>query len=341
MLKLITLFSGIGSQEQALKNIGVKYDLLGFSEIDKWAIKVYCQLHNEKESNNFGDITKIENLPYCDLLTYSFPCQDLSIAGKQSGIKEGTRSGLLFEVERLLSRMIEKPKYLLLENVKNLISEKFYNSYQDWLNKLSRFGYVNYSMLLNAKDYGIPQNRERVFCVSIRNDIDKFFWTPQKQKLEVFLFNLLEKNIDEKYFIKEKRINWLNEGKGFFGKNYINNSNIARCITTSCDETSSNYVLHQIGYINSNRQGQRIYQDNIAANLSANGGGMGANTGLYFANKRIRKLIPKECFRLMGFGDELFNRIAGISDRQLYKMAGNSIVVNVLESIFKNLFLEI
>jgi DNA (cytosine-5)-methyltransferase 1 len=142
MLTVIELFAGIGSQTQALKNIGIEHKVIGISEINKYAIMVYEMLHGKV--NNFGDITKIESLPYCDLLTYSFPCQDLSIAGKQAGIKEGTRSGLLLQVERLLNDMPIKPKYLLLENVKNLISDKFYPDYEKWLNELASFGYVNY-----------------------------------------------------------------------------------------------------------------------------------------------------------------------------------------------------
>ena len=125
-IKVITLFSGIGSQEMALRNIGINYEVVGISEIDKFAIKSYEAIHGKV--HNFGDISKIEELPYCDLLTYSFPCQDLSISGKQKGISKGTRSGLLLEVERLLRKAKENgtlPKYLLLENVKNLVGKKF------------------------------------------------------------------------------------------------------------------------------------------------------------------------------------------------------------------------
>ncbi len=313
MISVIELFAGIGSQTQALKNIDIEHKVVGISEIDKYAIKVYEMLH--RKINNFGDIKKIENLPYCDLLTYSFPCQDLSIAGKQQGIKQGTRSGLLFEVERLLNGMTEKPKYLLLENVKNLISKKFYNQYQDWLNKLSSFGYVNYSMLLNAKDYGIPQNRERVFCVSIRKDQDKYFWLPEKQKLKISLRDLLENKVDIKYYISEK-----------VKDNFKFQINLKK------------QGLVQIGYINSNSKGNRVYNTSMATCLTGNGGGLGAKTGLYSIDNCIRRLTPRECFRLMGFSDEQFIKILGISNTQLYKMAGNSIVVNVLETIFKNLF---
>lgn len=168
-LRLIELFAGIGSQTQALTNIGIAHKVVAISEIDKYAIQSYEAIHGI--ANNLGDIRKIEELPDADLWTYSFPCQDISVAGKGAGIKEGTRSGLLFEVERLLRVASEKgtlPKYLLLENVKNLVSKKFKADFDKWLDFLAELGYTNYWKVLNAKDYGIPQNRERVFCVSIR-----------------------------------------------------------------------------------------------------------------------------------------------------------------------------
>lgn len=147
-MKVIELFAGIGSQTQALKNIGVEHEVIGISEIDKYAIKSYEAIHGKV--NNFGDITKIEKLPYCDLLTYSFPCQDISVAGKQEGIKEGTRSGLLYEVERLLE-VSEKPKYLLLENVKNLVGKGHKADFDKWLNRLEEMGYNNYWKVLNGR----------------------------------------------------------------------------------------------------------------------------------------------------------------------------------------------
>ena len=148
MLQVIELFAGIGSQTQALKNIGVEHEVVGISEIDKYAIKSYEAIHGKV--HNFGDITKIEKLPYCDLLTYSFPCQDISVAGNQAGIKEGTRSGLLLEVERLLE-VSEKPKYLLLENVKNLVGKKHKADFDRWLDKLEELGYNNYWQVVDGR----------------------------------------------------------------------------------------------------------------------------------------------------------------------------------------------
>ncbi len=205
-LRLIELFAGIGSQTQALTNIGVPHTVVGISEIDKYAIQSYKAMHGEV--TNFGDIREIKSLPDADLWTYSFPCQDISVAGKGAGIKEGTRSGLLFEVERLLITASEKgnlPKYLLLENVKNLVSKKFKADFDRWLYFLSSLGYTNYWQILNAKDFGIPQNRERVFCVSIRGE-HKPFKFPEKRELKLRLRDMIDEVVDEKYYLKESTI---------------------------------------------------------------------------------------------------------------------------------------
>lgn len=175
MLKVIELFAGIGSQTQALKNIGVNHKVIGISEIDKYCLTSYEVLHGK--THNFGNICDIKELPLADLWTYSFPCVDVSIAGKLAGITQGTRSGLLYEVERLLKVAQENgtlPKYLLLENVKNLVSKRFIDDYNKWILFLESLGYKNYWQILNSKDYGIPQNRQRVFCVSIKGDHDPF-----------------------------------------------------------------------------------------------------------------------------------------------------------------------
>lgn len=205
-LRLIELFAGIGSQTQALRNIGVPHTVVGISEIDKYAIRSYEAMHGKV--NNLGDIRAIKALPSADLWTYSFPCQDISVAGKGAGIKEGTRSGLLFEVERLLNVANDNgtlPKYLLLENVKNLVSKKFKADFDRWLSFLSSLGYENYWQILNAKDYGIPQNRERVFCVSICGEHEPFVF-PEKRELKLRLRDMIDAVVDEKYYLKESTI---------------------------------------------------------------------------------------------------------------------------------------
>ena len=205
-LRLNELFAGIGSQTQALTNIGIAHKVVAISEIDKYAIQSYEAMHGK--ANNLGDIRKIEELPDADLWTYSFPCQDISVAGKGAGIKEGTRSGLLFEVERLLRVASEKgtlPKYLLLENVKNLVSKKFKADFDKWLDFLAELGYTNYWKVLNAKDYGIPQNRERVFCVSIRGAHEPFVF-PKPKELTIRLQDMIDETVDERFYLKESTI---------------------------------------------------------------------------------------------------------------------------------------
>lgn len=167
MLRVFEAFAGIGTQRMALRNLGIPHEVVAISEIDKFAIKSYEAIHGPV--NNLDDISKInpDTIPDHDLFTYSFPCQDISVAGKQAGldINSGTRSGLLWECQKVIAT--KKPKYLLMENVKNLVGKKHKPNFDKWLDWLDSQGYTNYWQVLNAKDYGIPQNRERVFCVSI------------------------------------------------------------------------------------------------------------------------------------------------------------------------------
>ena len=165
MLRVFEAFAGYGSQSIALRNLGIEHEVVAISEIDKYAIKAYEAIHGP--TNNLGDICKINpnDIPDHDLFTYSFPCQDLSVAGKQAGLGKGTRSGLLYECEKVIEA--KKPKYLLLENVKNLVGKKFKTEFDKWLEYLEDLGYTNYWKVLNAKDYGVPQNREGAFVVSI------------------------------------------------------------------------------------------------------------------------------------------------------------------------------
>ena len=205
-MKLFSLFSGIGGPEKALKRLGIEYELVGYSEIDKYASKSYSVVHEESEIKNYWDITKINGaeLPDFDLLTWGFPCQDISIAGKQAGIHEGTRSGLYYDGLRILKA--KKPKYSLIENVKALTSKKFADTFESILKDLDEAGYNNYWQVLDAKDYGIPQHRERVFIVSIRKDINQEFVFPEKEELKLKLKDLLEDEVEEKYYLSDRMI---------------------------------------------------------------------------------------------------------------------------------------
>ena len=203
-MKVLSLFSGIGAFEKALKNLGIDFDLVGFCEIDKYAAKSYCAIHDVPETMNLVDITKVDTsqLPNdIDLITYGFPCQDISIAGKQKGLIDDdgnqTRSGLFFEALRIIEDT--KPKIAIAENVKNLVGKKFSAQFQVVLASLEAAGYNNYWKVLNAKHYGIPQNRERVFIVSIRKDIDRgVFQFPVPIALDKRLKDVLETVVDEK-----------------------------------------------------------------------------------------------------------------------------------------------
>lgn len=310
-ITVVELFAGIGSQTQALKNIGVEHEVIGISEIDKYAIKSYEAIHGQV--NNFGDITKIEKLPYCDLLTYSFPCQDISIAGKKEGIKEGTRSGLLYEVERLLEEMEVKPKYLLLENVDNLLGKSHKKDFDKWLDKLQEIGYENYFSILNSKDFGIAQSRKRVFVVSIRKDLKQEYIFPKGFDNGLRLKDFLESKVDERFIVKKH----INERKT---KNYLQYDNSGK------------------GY--SSQAARAYYLDGFMCTLPKCNGGDKTQVLIDEENNIVRRITPLEAWRLTGFRDEHYYKAesSGQTMGSLYGQAGNSIVVPVLEAIFTNLF---
>ena len=324
MINVLSLFSGIGAFEKALKNIGVEFRIVNYCEIDKYASKVYSMLHNVSEELNLNDVTEIDTskLHDIDLITYGFPCQDISIAGKQRGFTDNkgnrTRSGLFFEALRIIEDT--KPKYAIAENVKALTSKKFETEFGIVLDSLEHAGYNNYWQVLNAKDYGVPQNRERIFIVSIRKDIDNHEFTfPDKLPLTKTLKDMLEPKVDEKYYINNER-----------AKNLI-------------EQIKSRYIITDSLPVDGTLLEPKAKEvcNCIAARYDAgiqNQKSIGCM--VVEPNSQIRKLTPKECFRLMGFSDADFSRVHGISNSQLYKQAGNSIVVNVLECIFKQLFFK-
>lgn len=206
-IKTFEAFAGIGSQAEALKELGLDYEVVGISEIDKHAIKGYEAIHGPV--NNYGDITKIEHLPECDLLTYSYPCTSVSVAGRQEGMKEGsgTASSLLWEVGRLLKDMQDRgvlPEVLLMENVDAVLNQRNINDFKRWLTILSDMGYTNSYTIMNAKDYGTPQNRRRIFMVSTLT-LGEFVF-PEPCPDGRILRDVLEKDVPESYFLSEKRL---------------------------------------------------------------------------------------------------------------------------------------
>ena len=210
MIRVFTSFSGYDSQCLALNRLGIEYDLVGWSEIDKYAIIAHNALFPQFADRNFGDISKIDwnAVPDFDLFTYSSPCQDFSIAGMQRGGEKGsnTRSSLLWECEKAIS--IKRPKYCLMENVSALVSAKFIKLFNRWQLVLEKLGYKNFAAVLNAKDYGIPQNRERIFLVSILDENAQYEF-PKPKPLNIKLKDVLEKGeIPEKYYVPIGTLNY-------------------------------------------------------------------------------------------------------------------------------------
>lgn len=491
-LKVLELFAGIGACSKALERLNIPHEIVDAVEIDKYAIQSFNAIH--KTDFEPQDITTWDKNIDVDLIMHGSPCQDFSLAGKQAGGDEGsgTRSSLMYETIRIVEKL--KPKYVLWENVKNLLSKKHRHNFDAYLETLEQLGYKNYYQVLNAKDYGIPQSRERVFTISIRNDIDKDFHFPEKQPLELRLKDLLDAKVDEKYYLSDTQVNriktstytsnnrriqkkdycdtlcardWkdpkcveVNRLYGIFDneqskhqagsvydtdglsptldtmqggwrqpcvqvdfvskkynefideKGYIpdmynpyNNSeikDIAPTQSTQCGSTTSsstvlirnkslretleqNNIEKDISFIDSYNRNirkddlsgtitTRVSDSNntfIAIKNATKRGYLEAHVGdgCYISNidkkqgtvqkgmiptlktspdigcvttdLSIRKLTPKECWRLMGFDDVDFEKAEKInSNTQLYKQAGNSIVVNVLEAIFKELFKE-
>lgn len=281
-MRIIELFAGLGSQTQALVNLGMNHEVAAISEIDRYALISYEALH--RKPNNLGDITKIAELPQAELWTYSFPCQDISLAGKQAGIKDGTRSGLLFEVERLLRVAAEKgtlPKYLLLENVKNLVGKRFRADFDSWLSFLSDLGYTNYWQVLNTRDYCIPQNRERVFCVSIRGEHTPYKF-PEKRHLRLRLKDMLDTEVEERYYLSEQALSTLLNATYNQERERLQNPNGAHRTLCARDYKSPTVVptCRQAGKLTGGKWdkmhdiSKRVYEtDGISPTLHCAGGG--------------------------------------------------------------------
>lgn len=214
-LRVFTAFSGYDSQCMALDLLGIDYELVGWCDIDPNAIKGHNAVYPQWADRNYGDISKIDwhSVPNFDLFTYSSPCQDFSFAGLQQGGVEGsgTRSSLLWECRKAIE--IKKPKFLLLENVKALVSDKFYKTYQRWDNLLMRLGYRTFSEVLNAKHYGVPQNRERVFNVSILEGSDDsvYYGFPSRFPLRKRLFDVMDTDVSESYYLKGSKVRSLTD----------------------------------------------------------------------------------------------------------------------------------
>ena len=233
-IKILELFGGIGACSKALKNLGIDYKIVDYVEIDKYAVKSFNAIHG----TNFEpqDICKWDKDVEVDLIMHGSPCQDFSLAGKQAGGDKdsGTRSSLMYETIRIVEKL--KPKYVIWENVKNLLSKKHRHNFDAYLETMESLGYTNYYQVLNAKDYGIPQNRERVFTISILGNEKCEF--PIKKELKTTMHDLLEENVEAKYYLSEKMTKYVtekNEKSNFkvFRPHYAGEEKIAHTIQTS------------------------------------------------------------------------------------------------------------
>lgn len=327
-MRILELFAGIGACSIALKKIGIDLEIVDAVEIDKYAIESFNAIHE----TNFEpqDICTWDKDIEVDLITHGSPCQDFSVAGKGAGGDEGsgTRSSLMYETIRIVKKL--KPKYVLWENVKNILSKKHRHNFDAYLEAMESLGYRNYYQVLDAKDYGVPQHRERVYTISILSDVDYLFVFPKKQQLELRLKDILEDEVDEKYYLKDSSVKNLQRNFGSKAKEIDKNG-------------GGNIPVLRIGGIfdteDSKHQAGSVYdKEGLSPTLDVMQGGWRQPS--IVNNCRIRKLTPKECWRLMGFSDEDFEKVANIpiSNTQLYKQAGNSIVVDVLENVFKELF---
>lgn len=211
---VITLCSGYDSQCMALDELkknhpDFDYELIAWSEIDKYAIQMHNLVYPQWSDRNVGDMTEVDWTKVkepIDLLTYSTPCQDISQAGKQRGLTEGddTRSAILWATENAIREL--KPRFLMQENVKALVSKKFMPDFLKWCERVQSYGYTNYWKVLNAKDYGVPQNRERVFMISVRNDVVLKYKFPDPMPLKKLLEDVLEEEVEEKYFLNDDAV---------------------------------------------------------------------------------------------------------------------------------------
>lgn len=363
-LKVLELFGGIGACTAVLKRLGIDFEVADYVEIDKYAVASY----NAINKTNFEpqDITKRDKDIEVDLIMSGSPCQDFSLAGLGKGGDKGsgTRSSLMYENIRIIEKL--KPKYVIWENVKNLLSKKHIHNFNAYLEAMEELGYYSYYQVLNAKDYGIPQNRERVFTISIRKDINKLFTFPPKQELKLKLKDLLEDEVDKKRgTVQKEMIPTLKTspdiGVVVLGNYSPSKHNASRIVdieglaptvmenhgtVTAILEGDTNRTIclnsksgrNGIDGLQPSRKDRIYSSDGIACTIATNDFYNPNYLVSLILPYKIRKLTPKECWRLMGFNDEDFEKAAKVnSNAQLYKQAGNSIVVNVLMAIFNNL----
>ncbi|QWQ39563.1 DNA (cytosine-5-)-methyltransferase [Gemella sp. zg-570] len=311
ILKIVELFGGIGAVRKAIINLQIPYKVIDYVEIDKNCVKSYNKLYQE----NYQPKSVIDyELPNekIDILMHGSPCQDFSRVGLQKGGEKGsgTRSSLLFETIRIIEHAKHKPKWVIWENVKGVLDKNMRAAFFYYLAEMNRLGYETKYQLLNAKDFGIPQNRERIFAISYLGE-NNFDFNHLEKKEKKAINEFLEVDCSDKYIVKQaSMLKYIQDDKS--NKKFKGRLNIVQefCYTISTKQ-------------------MRI-----------------PNAGIVdLKNGKYRYLTERECFRLMGFSDDDFNKLREIYPEKenktssiLYKQAGNSIVVDVLEAILKEIF---
>ena len=311
-MKILELFSGYGTASFALKRIGMNYELVGYSDIDKYANQCFKQNHcpyDKDDKLRLGDVTKINpnELEDFDLLTGGFPCQAFSNAGKRKG-EIDPRGTLFNEIIRIAE--VKQPKYMLLENVKGFTFKKFKDTFDKVLSELDRIGYTVYWKVLNSKDFGVPQNRERVWFVCFRKDVEHVFEFPKERELELVVKNIL--------------LPLVNRDK-------INNKRLNQILSFKTGKENPKYELTGDTPSGVSRQKDRIYST-ISPTLNCT-----VDEVLFEIDNEILKLTGKEHFRLMGFFKDEIN-LNSLTERQIKKLAGNGQDVNVVTLLFKQMF---
>lgn len=378
-IRTFELCAGYDSQLMALERLKKKhsdfdYESIGWSEIEPSAIALHNACFPSLSGKNFGDMTKIDwsKVKDFDLLTYSTPCQSVSQAGKQKGIEEGsnTRSSILWFTRNAI--ITKRQKYLLMENVEALVQTKFIGFFNKWRKELESYGYANYAKVVNAADCGVPQNRKRVFMLSIRNDGDKIdYHFPRKTKLEKHLVDVLEENVEEKFYLgddpltdewgylmfKGKKIfesgvcarepisaalRTRSNGKWIKGERHEQKVELGKNVANAITSVSKDSLV-VLGFSRGRRGEVVNYHEKKVSNTIHTSSGSGGNMDEFVLNKtrlRIRRLTPRELFRLMDVDEEYIDRMleSGVSKSSLQKAAGNSIVVACMEMIFEELW---
>lgn len=332
-IRVIELFAGIGSQTEALNKAGIPHDIVAISEVNSVVSRAYEVLHGEV--NNLGDIRKIKVLPECDLLTYSFPCTDLSNQGIGRGMAQDTEteSSLVWEVKRIILSYAENgldmPEILLMENVKGIINRHHIKDFKVWIDTLSELGYQSSYMMIRGRDYGFPQERERVYMVSSRTKgvfkfpdfvdevtplteyLDGDEYVSENDLVSEDIIQTMKYNKDIESVMTKEGIRRVGKCEGKFHSDTLLYDTSGVCPTILSRGTPLMFIFNYLDVVQ-------------------NG-----------AVPKIRRLTSRESFKLMGFSGDDYDRLAEeFSHAQIKRMAGNSIIVDVLSTIFKGIYID-